>query len=98
MRIETNELGVDLGASGRSRLERVLAATLDATGRPVGLVYASMRRSEGDHGAVTFVVAMELLPAGRVVVVVRDRHPQRAIERAVAQLPAALRADPAAPS
>ncbi len=86
MRIHTNELGVDLGAAGRARLEAALARVLHEAASRVHLVNVSLRRSETREATISCIIAVHLMPSGRIVVALRAEAPGRAIDCALAEL------------
>lgn len=86
MRIETQGLGIELKREGQAYLEYAVFAALREFLPRIGLVSVSLRASGPGARAVTCVMAADLVPRGRAVVVHRARHPYAAIERAAAEL------------
>ncbi len=97
MRIETSELGVDLKREGRAYLEYAVFGGLRQFVPRVGLVNVCLRRAGSRPNSVSCVMAAHLLPAGRVVVALRARHPYAAIDRAVAELRRQMQRGPGIP-
>jgi ribosome-associated translation inhibitor RaiA len=86
MRVATQGLGIELKREGHAYLEYAVFAALREFLPQIGLVNVCLRRSGREDAAVTCVMAANLLPSGRAVVILRAGHPYAAIDRAAAEL------------